>query len=313
MKSFMKLLPSNLYKMFLRISPAKLEKITEIRFRVNSPVYIYCDEREWSVCETGLSAFNGTVFTQKDAEDFWRNICDYSSYTLLESQRQGFVTVQGGHRIGLCGDIAMEQDKIRHIKKITSFCVRIAHQCSGCGLHIYDYLLENNRPLSALIVSPPGCGKTTVLRDLARLFSDNGYSVCIADERNEIAACKDGIPGLNVGKRTDVYAGCPKHIAMNNMLRSLRPSIIMTDELGGGDDVLSAAECAKSGVSVIASVHGSSYGDIIARNLCGSLIKNKTFQRIVILSDRNGPGTLEDILSENGESLLKKSGERKCC
>lgn len=313
MKTIMTLLPNRLREALLLVPEQTLGRITEIRLRTGAPVYIYGQGREWSLWENGLTSVNGYIFSKEEAEQFWRNISDYSSYTLLESQRQGFVTVKGGHRIGLCGELAVENGQVRHMRRITSFCVRIAHQCIGCGARSFDFLSENGRPLSALIISPPGCGKTTLLRDLARMFSDNGCSVCIADERNEIAACRDGVPTLQVGKRTDVYAGCPKDIAMENMLRSLRPELIITDELGGGGDIPAAAECVKCGVSVIASAHGSSYEDIAERGMCGPLIKYNAFQRFIILSDRQGPGTLESVLDGSGRPIYERCGARRCC
>ena len=312
MKNILIILPPHIRDMMMKIPTKLQDRITEIRLRVNSPIFIYCDNREWSICTNGLTAFNGYVFNLLDAEYFWRNICDYSSYTLLESQRQGFVTIEGGHRIGLCGDIALENGSIKHIKKITSFCIRIAHQALGCAVRLAEYLTENSQVLTTIIVSPPGCGKTTILRDLARIFSDSGYAVCIADERNEIAACKEGIPILNVGKRTDVYAGCPKNIAMNNMLRSLKPSIIITDELGSLEDAIAVIDSAKGGVTVIASVHGSDYGDVATKQNFTGLFKENIIKRVVVLSDRNGPGTIEDILTGSGKSIMK-SGERICC
>ncbi|MDP3486426.1 MAG: ATPase, T2SS/T4P/T4SS family, partial [Bacillota bacterium] len=146
-----------------------------------------------------------------------------------------------------------------------------------------------------LVISPPQAGKTTLLRDIARQLSDKGQRVCIVDERSEIAGCYNGCPQLDVGLRTDVMDGCPKAEGMLMALRALSPDVIITDEIGRAEDAAAIEEALNSGVRVIASAHGSTYEEVAARPNLSTLLQRGLFQRVVILSNRRGPGTIEYI------------------
>ena len=173
-------------------------KLTEIRLRVGKPAYFIMGGMEYSVNNEKLTSHDGYVFSQSDANEMWKKLCDGAPYSLTKCQRAGFIT-KGGNRIGFSGEYATVEDEIKHIKNVNSFCVRIAHQIKGCGSKIYKKLFENGMMMNTLIISPPGCGKTTLLRDIIRLASNDGYNVSVVDERGELSGYGENM--LDLGKR----------------------------------------------------------------------------------------------------------------
>lgn len=252
---------------------ADKRNLTEIRLRTDKPVYFYIKGIEYGVSEYGLSKHDGYIFTKKDAENFWQKLCGGAPYSVTEKQRAGYITVDG-NRVGFAGEYASADGEAKHLLSINSFCIRLMHQVNGCGKDVYRNLFEDNLPCDTLVVSPPGCGKTTLLRDLARLFSADGYTVCIADERCEIAGGNS-----DVGKRTDVFSGANKAMMINNMIRSLAPEIIIADELGSAEDINAVNSARLQGVTVIASAHGKSVCDVKKRigNFSRYVLLDKSF------------------------------------
>lgn len=284
-----------------------LSKTEEIRLRHSRPLILY-----WAGGEAYLSA-NGSVSTAKEAyivtggdiENTLELISSYSLYAYEEEIRQGYLTIPGGHRVGLAGRAVMENGKIKILRDITSFNFRVARQIKGAGEKVLPFLYDRRvgRIYHSLIISPPQGGKTTLLRDLARLISEGvgilgqgGQKVGIVDERSEIAGCFQGVPQLDVGLRTDVLDACPKAEGMTLMLRSLSPQVIITDEIGREDDARAIEDAVHAGVSVIASAHGSTLDEICRRPVLGMLLENNYFERLVFLSNSRGPGTLEMIV-----------------
>ena len=198
---------------------------------------------------------------------------------------QGFAPLPGGHRLGVCGVMGP-----KGFTEITSLCVRLAHEVKGVGKDVFPFLKD----ASVLIIGPPGAGKTTLLRDLARLSSLDGTQVGIADERGEIAACRNGIPQLDVGPNTDVITGMGKAKALLLLIRAMSPHLVATDELGGPEDAAAVMEACWCGVRVLATVHGGSVGDVMERQGMAALFHQGIFQTIVMLTSPDKMPRIEE-------------------
>lgn len=312
MQEILNILPEQIAEMMRRIDANRIKEIQEIRLRINKPIRLKVGTEEYGLSEKGLTKLGGAYFTADDSARLWRKLSMHSPYTLIESQKNGFITINGGHRIGICGEALSEADEIKHFKHISSYCIRCANQFVGSALKVIDYLLCNNQIYSTLIISPPGCGKTTLLRDLARTLSNRGYNVVVIDERNEIAASLDGIPTLDVGSRTDIYTGCKKAYAMESVLRSMAPEVIFTDEISGDHDSRAITEIIKAGVALIATAHGQNAKDVLDRPSFSIIKQEKLFDRYVLLKNRTEVGQVEDIYDKDLNSLLNR-GVKRCC
>ncbi|MBR6570119.1 MAG: Flp pilus assembly complex ATPase component TadA [Clostridia bacterium] len=226
-------------------------------------------------------------------------LCEHALYARAEEQRQGYVTLRGGHRMGLCGRVVMQGQSIRALKEISSLCIRIAGQWRGAASALLPYLWdENGRVCSTLIIGLPGMGKTTILRDACRSLSEKGVHMCVVDERSELAAMCAGIPQLDVGPNTDVLDGCTKEAGLRWMLRSMSPEVLVTDELGGAADAQALTDAARCGVSVLASVHGRDLETTLCRGALYQLSQSQAFTRYVVLSAQT-LGGIDMICDEN--------------
>ncbi|MBS3939148.1 MAG: stage III sporulation protein AA [Peptococcaceae bacterium] len=220
-----------------------------------------------------------------------------SLYAFEEELKQGYITLPGGHRVGFAGKALLDSEgKVRGLKDISGICLRVARSVLGCADRLLPALLDQcGAPYHLLVVSPPQGGKTTLLRDIARQVSDGGKRVCIVDERSEIAGCYQGRPQLDVGMFTDVLDGCPKAQGMLMALRALSPEVLVTDEIGRTEDVLAIEEALNAGVRVLATAHGANLQEVTKRPQIRDLMERQLFQRIIILSNRAGPGTVEFV------------------
>ena len=229
-------------------------------------------------------------------------ISNFSLYAYEEEIKQGYLTIKGGHRVGLAGECVVANNEVKTIKNISSINIRISREVIGASNKIMPIIASNNKIFNTLIVSPPKCGKTTILRDIARNISNGMYvnnlkgkKVSIIDERSEIAASYNGVPQMNVGIRTDILDNCYKKSGLIMAIRSLSPEVLICDEIGTMEEVEALNMAFNSGVNVIVTVHGVDIEDIYSRKPLKELIDNSIIERVVVLSNRNGAGTIEKV------------------
>lgn len=225
------------------------------------------------------------------------SMCRGSLYAMQTSLVKGYLTLGGGHRVGVCGRVVCEKGNIVHMTDISAMCIRISREVIGAADSIMSYLECDGRLYNTLIISPPGCGKTTMLRDVARQLG-NSHKVCIADERSEIAACRNGIPMHNIGRFGCVMDAVPKGEGISMLLRTMSPEIIITDETGSPEEEAAICEMINCGVKIITTAHGYSDRDVRKRKYLGSLIENGIFERIIVLGNSKGIATVEKIISD---------------
>ncbi|HHV09071.1 MAG TPA: stage III sporulation protein AA [Clostridiales bacterium] len=289
------------------------ELLQEIRLRMNAPLLIVYANRECFVTEDAVIVDNpkkAVIVTKNEIRETMEYISNYSLYAFEEEIRQGFITINGGHRIGLAGKVIMEEDAVKGMKHISFINIRLAHQVKGCADPVIPYLVHKQVDgiYHTLIISPPRCGKTTLLRDIIRQLSNGsgyleGMSVGVVDERSEIGACYMGTPQNELGIRTDVLDCCPKAKGMLMLIRSMSPRVIAVDEIGSKEELDAIDYVIGCGCKLIATVHGSSIEDIQNKPTLGELVKKRLFERYIILSNRKGIGHLDEIYDADGKRL----------
>lgn len=293
MEYILKCLPTQLAKLILEHNIQKLE---EIRIRANKPVILKLRQVE--------IVLNYTI-TTNEIIGILQNICNNSIYTYQNQIGNGFITLPGGNRVGIAGNVVIKDGQVSNISYIYSLNFRISHQINGASDNILKYVLdtENNTIYNTLIVSPPGAGKTTIIRDLAKRISNGineinfrGLDVSIIDERGEIAAMTKGITFNDVGIRTDVLDNVPKSIGIRMAVRSMAPKVIIADEIGNKDDVniINYAIC--SGVKCIFTAHGSNMEDLLKNNEINKIINLQLFSKIIFLDEKQ-KGKIKNVVN----------------
>ena len=280
-----------------KLTEKELEKMQEIRLRCGRPAF--AKGRDGQIQKLAEE------ITVADLRETVSLLSAYSLYAFEEELKQGYLTVAGGHRVGFCGKTVMENGEIRTLKQINGLNIRIAAEKKGWGDEYLPDLMEEGRVCNTLIVSPPGCGKTTLLRDLVRCLGDSMMAVAVVDERGEIAPFREGVPQMDIGLCTDVLEGCPKAVGMQMVLRSMGPDVIAVDELGNPEDMQAVQDVLRCGVKLIATAHGSDWGEIYRRPYLERLVAQEVFERYIILSSRNGAGTMEAVLDRQGKMIRK--------
>lgn len=278
------------------------EQVYELRIKIGKPILVYS--------KYGESIIN-YISTKEDMKSIMQKVSNYSLYAYEEDIRQGFITIKGGHRIGIAGECVMEKGEVKTIRNISSVNIRICREVIGCSNKVMKYIISAYKVYNTIIISPPKCGKTTILRDIARNISSGmpslgiaGKKVAVIDERSEIGACYFGIPQSDLGIRTDVLDNCLKREGLIMAIRSLSPEVLICDEIGTKEDIEALIMAFNSGVNIITTIHGFTIEDLYKRRVLSDLLDNEILERVIILSNRNGIGTVENVYSiKGGESM----------
>lgn len=300
------------------------EELEEIRLRLGRPLALHGRRGDIFLDEKGTAVSSREAYRpgRDDLERALHLISSASLYAFEQELRCGYITIPGGHRVGLCGQAVLEQGRVARLKHITNLNYRIAREVIGAALPYVRYFIDyrRRRIRHGLIISPPRCGKTTFLRDLTRWISDgvgelgfSGFKVGVVDERSELAGSFQGEPQLNMGDCTDVLDACPKAEGMMMLLRSMGPQVIVTDEIGLEEDARAVEEVLHAGVTVLATVHAGSLEELRARPGLRRLMEMRIFERLLFLGRSRGPGTVEQILDLLSGKILfgpSESGKR---
>lgn len=286
------LLPDKLKKM-LPQEGGWTGRVEELRLRAGRPMQLKA---------TGWEYLSARPVEMAELKRFADNLMNHSVYAWEDQMLAGYLTLENGCRVGLSGRFGVRNGEICALQQLSGLNVRMARAFEGAADEILPDLSRNGRFLSTLILSAPGMGKTSLLRDLCRAISDGlGQAVCVADERGEIAGSLRGMPYFSVGLRTDVMEGVPKPLAMRMMVRSMAPEVLVTDELGDEEQACAAVEALMSGVALAASAHAERFEQAVRRPGLERLMEARAFERVVVLSGR--PGRVEAILDGEGRAI----------
>ena len=261
--------------------------IQEIRIKINQPVLVIA-------CGIEVTVKPSKPVTAETLDIILNNLMNYSIYAYEDELAKGYITVEGGHRVGICGRVVKNDSNITLIKDISSLNIRRSREIMGIAETLKNNIISNAGLQNTVIVSPPKCGKTTLLRDIVRILSNDGYRVGLVDERSEIAGMYRGQPAYDIGPRTDVMDGCPKAEGVLMLIRSMAPDVVVTDEIGKTEDIYAIESALFSGVKVITTIHGNTYEDLI-RSRLGPLVERRIFTRIIFLTNNPTTGTISEV------------------
>ncbi len=277
-------------------------QIQEFRLRIGQPLTVLYHNREMVF---------PTIVQHQELKETLDYVSNYSLYAYENELKQGFITIEGGHRVGMAGQVLLEHGKVKNLKQISSLNIRISHEILNCADKLFPYITYNKQMYHTLIISPPRCGKTTMLRDMIRQISDGnkwvkGCTVGVVDERSELAGCYQGVPQNLMGMRTDVLDGCPKAEGMLMLIRSMAPQVIAVDELGAPEDIQALRYAMHCGCKMLATVHGESIEEIRRKPLFEQLVNERCFERYVVLKNGKHVGEVAGIYDKTGALLYKE-------
>ena len=293
--------------------------LQEIRLRAGRPLLVIDSGREMFLDKMGRvwsSSKQGYRVSVEEVRETLERASNYSLYAYEAEVCRGFLTVQGGYRVGVSGRVICEEGRITGMRDIAYMDIRIAHQIKDCAAIVLPYMYEDGMLKNTLIMAPPGKGKTTILRDMVRLVSDGnpkarGQSVAVVDERSEIAGCSQGVAGYDLGIRTDVLDGCLKTEGIFLVVRSMAPEVIAVDEIAGQKDQEALRMAAFCGCRILATAHGRVYEDLLRRQDIRPLWEEGVFERCVLLEDQGMPGIVKSVFDQKKGCIYSRSG-RAC-
>ncbi len=287
------------------IKEVPYQVVEEIRLRVSQPLMVRTSDKDLFLNREGevTSPEKAYFVRREDLACALERMTHSSVYAAEEDLKQGYLTLPGGNRVGVTGEAIVLRGQIQTLKHISALNLRIAREIQGEGLKIIPLLLRaDGMVCHTLLISPPRAGKTTLLRELIRIISNGvpkiglrGQTVGVVDERGELAGMWQGEPTYNLGYRTDVLDGCPKASGMTMMVRSMAPQVMAMDELGHIDDVTAILDALRTGVRILSTAHASSLEEALNRPTLAHLLEQGVFERLVVLSRKHGPGTIDGV------------------
>lgn len=279
----------------------QIRDLQEIRLRAGCPIILFYQGKEKII---------PMQITERNIRETLDYVSNYSLYAYENELKQGFITIEGGHRVGMAGQVMIENGRIKNMKQISSLNIRVSHEILGCADKLFPYITHNKQMYHTLLISPPRCGKTTILRDLIRQISDGnkwvkGCTVGVVDERSELAGCYQGVPQNHMGMRTDVLDGCPKADGMLMLIRSMSPQVIAVDEIGASEDVQAIKYAMHCGCKMLATVHGESLEEIQRKPLFEEMMKEQCFERYVLLNNKRNIGDIAGIYDKHRKLVYR--------